>query len=300
MTGVTDVGSPHVSVVIPALNEGRNLIDTVSSVAESSNDLAVEIIVVDDGSDDGAPQRIAALEPDRAVPVRVIDGPRAGIASARNAGAAEARAPVIVFLDGHCYVPPGWLEPLIAPFADQSVGLTGPAFTSIREPHNVACGVTWVDPTLGNVWLPATTSGPVPFHIGACQAVRAEAFEQLGGFDRGMTRWGSEDIELCLRMWLSGYEVHAAPSSLVHHLFRTSRPYDVDVAEVLYNHLRMALLHFDERRLAVVLANMSRFEGAAVAMAKAFANGVVAEREMLFARRQHDVEWFFDRFGIEF
>jgi glycosyltransferase involved in cell wall biosynthesis len=290
---------PRASVVIPALNEGENLIDTVECVHAHCGPFAPEIIVVDDGSNDGAPQRIAGRYHDDPS-VRVIAGPHAGIARARNAGAEAATGELIVFLDGHCYVPNGWLAPLLSPFADPNVAMVGPAFRSIRDRGATACGITWSDAGLGNVWLPPETRGPVPFHIGACQAVRASAFADVDGFDRGMTRWGSEDIELCLRFWLLGYEVHAAPDSIVYHLFRTSRPYDVDVALILYNHLRMAILHFDEGRLAQVLARMKHFEQAEQALAKAYLNGVIADRNALLARRVRDIDWLFQRFGIDF
>ena len=293
------MSAPTVSVVIPALNEGANLIDTVACVRAHSGDPAPQIIVVDDGSTDGAPQRLAARFADDEG-VRVVNGPREGIARARNAGAAVASGEVVVFLDGHCHVPPGWLAALVAPFADPAVAMTGPAFASIRDPLAVACGVTWADASLGNVWLPAETAGPVPFHIGACQAVRAKTFAEVGGFDSGMTRWGSEDIELCLRLWLLGHEVHAAPASRVHHLFRTSRPYEVDAALIFYNHLRLALLHFDEARLAKVLALLIRCEGAERSLARAYAGGVVQQREALWARRRRNVDWLFARFGIGF
>ena len=300
MDGASRSGAlPSVSIVIPALSEGGNLIDTVAAVRTHSGALDPEVIVVDDGSTDGAPQRAAARfasDPK----VRVIHGPQEGIARARNAGAAVTGGDAIVFLDGHCYVPDGWLAPLVAPLAEAAVGLTGPAFTSIRDQRLVACGITWEDEGLGNVWLPAATTGPVPFHIGACQAVRADAFAALGGFDPGMTRWGSEDIELCLRMWLMGYEVHAAPQSLVYHLFRTSRPYDVDQAMILYNHLRLAMLHFDEARLERILARIIRCAGAERCLARALTDGLWSQREAMQRARVRDIDWLFDRFHIGF
>ena len=299
MDGSAPLPEITVSVVIPALSEGQNLIDTVNAVRGNSGNLDPEVIVVDDGSTDGAPQRLAAQRVDDKR-VRVINGPRAGIARARNAGAEMVEGEAIVFLDGHCFVPDGWLAPLVAPLTNPATGLCGPAFTSIRDTRMVACGVTWEDDGLGNVWLPAGPRGPVPFHIGACQAVRADAFRAIGGFDEGMTRWGSEDIEICLRMWLMGFEVHAAPQSLVYHLFRTSRPYDVEIWLILYNHLRMALLHFDEARLERIVKRIMRVEGAEKALAKALTDGVWAEREELRQSRQHDLDWFFDRFEIGF
>lgn len=294
-------GAPErrVSVVIPALSEGENLVDTVAGVRANSGTLDPEVIVVDDGSEDGAPQRVATQFGDDAR-VRVITGPGEGIARARNAGASLAQGDIIVFLDGHCHVPRGWLAPLVAAFDDPAVGLAGPAFSSIRAPRIKACGITWNGPDLGNVWLPALGSGPVPFHIGACQAVRASTFRAIGGFDPGMTRWGSEDIEICLRMWLMGHVVQAVPDSLVYHLFRDAHPYEVTPDLVHYNHLRLALLHFDEPRLAKVLDHFVQARGRGAPLAKAFANGVAAERAALFATRTHDVDWLFQRFQIGF
>lgn len=288
-----------VSVIIPAKSEGENLIDTVKAVRENSGGLQPEIIVVDDASEDGAPQRLAARFAEDDL-VQIIDGPDLGIARARNAGAEVARGEVLVFLDGHCFVPPGWLEPLVAPFADQKVGMTGPGFRSIRDPRARACGITWADASLGNVWLPPETQGPVPFHIGACQAVRADVFAAEGGFDPGMTRWGSEDVELCLRLWLMGYDVHAAPESEVYHLFRNARPYDVDTTLILYNHLRLALLHFDEARLEQVVARLQAFPASAGAIARAFTDGTLSDRDRMWSRRVRDVDWVFQRFQIGF
>lgn len=289
----------RVSIVIPALAEGDNLVDTVAGVRANSGALNPEVIVVDDGATDGAPQRVARRFAGDSR-VQVLKGPAQGIARARNAGAAVATGEVIVFLDGHCHVPKGWLDPLVAAFDDPAVGLAGPAFSSIRDPRITACGITWSGPALDNVWLPTGRAGPVPFHIGACQAVRASTFRAIGGFDSGMTRWGSEDIEICLRMWLMGHVVQAVPASLVYHLFRDKHPYEVTPALVLYNHLRLALLHFDEPRLAKVLATFVQRPGSAEPLAKAYANGVVAERADLFARRTHDLDWLFTRFGIGF
>ena len=36
-------------------------------------------------------------------------------------------------------------------------------------------------------------------------------FEDCGGFDEGLPRWGCEDDELSLRLWMLGYECHVVP-----------------------------------------------------------------------------------------
>lgn len=296
---MTHTTETRVSVVIPARNEGENLVDTVTYVLQNSEWRNLEVIVVDDRSqDDSIPRLRDAHGADPRI--HIVPGAGSGVAAARNRGAEQATGEVIVFLDGHCYVPVGWLAPLVAALNADAAGMSGPAFSNIREPAMRACGVTWGDTTLGNVWLPAGEGvTAVPFHIGACQAVNAAAFRAVGGYDRGMTQWGSEDIELCLRMWLFGYRIYAQPASLVYHLFRTSRPYAVDVVHILYNHLRMALLHFDRPRLERVIAGMVGMAGVEASLARAYTDDTLLRRARYLATRTHDMDWFCARFGID-
>ncbi len=287
-----------VSVIIPACNEGDNLVDTAGCVLKNSGFAGrLEVLVVDDGSTDGGPERALAQHGNGRL--RVVAGGGLGVAGARNRGAEAAGGDVLVFLDAHCYVPPGWLEPLVAACLGAGVGLAGPAFTDIGHPGMRACGITWGDATLDNVWLPcAPEREPMPFHIGACQAVRADAFRAVGGYDGGMGRWGSEDIELCLRMWLLGYEVVGEPRSLVYHLFRRSHPYDVDAGQVVFNKLRMVVAHFDEARLTRVLQRMRGYWGLESGLARVLAGDTIERRRELLARRVRDLDWLCRRFGI--
>lgn len=288
---------PRVTIVIPALNEGENLVDTVRFVLQNSQYEALEVVIVDDGSQDGSVDRALAVHGHSRV--RAVAGEGLGVAHARNRGAAEAKGELLVFLDGHCYVPPGWLKPLVTALSLEEAGLAGPAFTNIRNPRMKACGVTWGDASLGNVWLPyGQEISLVPFHIGACQAVRAEIFHQVGGYDVGMIGWGSEDIELCLRLWLFGYRIYAQPASLVYHLFRTSRPYSVDTARILYNHLRLALLHLEVAPLLRVIQHMLAFQGIEWGLTQAFTDDTPLRRQEFLVRRKRDFNWFCHQFQM--
>jgi hypothetical protein len=87
---------------------------------------------------------------------------------------------------------------------------------------------------------------------------------------------------------------------VVFHLFRDTRPYSVEARLILYNHLRLALLHFDEARLEKVVAHILRWDIAAGALVLALTGGVAAERAALQAARVRDADWFFHRFRIGF
>jgi glycosyltransferase involved in cell wall biosynthesis len=87
--------APTVSVVIPTRNRWQLLSRTLGS-ALSQEAVAVEVVVVDDGSDDQQTS-MTGLEDSRVKLVR--HQYRQGPAAARNSGVREARAPWIAFLD---------------------------------------------------------------------------------------------------------------------------------------------------------------------------------------------------------
>jgi glycosyltransferase involved in cell wall biosynthesis len=85
----------RVSVVIPCLNEAESIGQCVTTARRvlDEHGLDGEVVVVDNGSDDGS-GRLAAL-----AGARVVDEPRRGYGSAYRAGFADARGDYIVMID---------------------------------------------------------------------------------------------------------------------------------------------------------------------------------------------------------
>ena len=284
--------APAISVILPSHNEGENLVDTVRCVLRNSGEEPLEIVVVDDGSDDGSPER--ALERAKDAPVRVVRGEHLGVVGARNLGAAHARGEVLVFLDAHCYVRPGWLEALAATVAQPRVGLAGPACASLAAGQGpFGCGMTFTDPGLSVAWLPPRATAPyaVPLICGCCQALRRGVFRALGGYDAGMTRWGSEDHEICLSVHGHGLEVAVVPQSMIFHLFRDRHTYRVAGVEVLYNLLRMALVHLSDADFARVIEAYRSFPGLRASLELLEASDARARRNLWRATRRGNDGW---------
>jgi GT2 family glycosyltransferase len=291
--------APEVSIVILDHNEGDRLRSTVDAML-ATIPAGTEIVVVDDGSTDGSADglddRIQVLHP----------AERLGVARGRNYGAAHCAGRIIVFSDGHVRTEPGWLEPLVREldqecWSTDPVGAVAPAVGHLDGRPGIGHGYTWQDLSLGMKWLQSPDGEPleVPFLCGCFVGMRREVFDAIGGFDEGMYRWGSEDSELCLRLWLAGYRCLAVPDSLVFHLFRDRFPYDVDDAGIVFNVLRLAALHFTDEGLARFCRTQAHRPGYVEAWPQLLDSDTWKRRERFDAARVRDAQWFSTRFALD-
>lgn len=101
---------PRVSVIIPTYNRSGMVNETIYSVlAQTEPDL--EVIVVDDGSDDDTRKIIKAIEDDR---VKYFYKDNGGPASARNLGLAKALGEYMAFLDSDDFWPKDYLHVVLS------------------------------------------------------------------------------------------------------------------------------------------------------------------------------------------
>lgn len=107
-----------ISVVIDNHNYGRFLKETLDSVlAQVLDDVAVEIVVVDDGSTDESREILASYAPR----VKSLLQARQGQASAFNNGLAAARGDIVFLLDSDDVFLPGKLQAVVSAFKDPKV-----------------------------------------------------------------------------------------------------------------------------------------------------------------------------------
>lgn len=288
---------PRLSVIIPALNEATHLRDTVTQLQATLPE-GSDLVVVDDGSSDGCADFLEAARAE----VTLLRTTRLGAARARNWGAQHARGDVLVFADAHIHTPAGWWAPLLAALDDPQVGAVAPVISAMGKRQQKGFGLRWSGPNLDVEWLgpQGETPYPVPLLPGACLAMRAETWQATGGFDEGIRRWGAEDAELSLRLWLLGYELRLVPAVEVAHLFRPCHPYAITWDDVVHNLLRLALTHFQPLRWRGVVAALKGYTADADALALSVESDVWSRRLALMARRVRDDEWFMRRFGMTF
>lgn len=286
------------SVVIPTRNEGDMLHMTVDSVLSQTSYPNLEIVVVNDGSTDGSCDRYCRGWEK----VRVVDAGGVGIPRARNLGEEHARGDYVVFLDAHCRVSPNWLQLFAEALTAPDVAIVGPTFTRLEAPEPKGCGMTWLNHKLEKIWFFPDRSKrayDVPITPGGCQAFRRATFRTLRRFDEGFTKFGFQDVELCLRAWLLGYRVQVSPNAEVAHHFRESRNYEVEDIGIIYNFVRLIHTHFSPSRIRRCLRAIGPYPNLERAIDKLYGSDVFELRAELEASRVDDDQWFFEQFVPE-
>jgi GT2 family glycosyltransferase len=285
-----------ISVILPATNESVLLRRTVEQFA-ATLPANSEIIVVDNGSTDGCADFLEEEEWENVHLIRSTEP--LGVAAARNRGLAAARGEFVVFSDAHMDVPERWWQPMVRALNLPHVGVVGPGIGVMGKiEKRVTYGQRIAETNLRVEWLrwQSDEPHPVPTLGGGFMAMRHETLRQAGAFDEGMPQWGSEDLELCVRYWLLGYEVWVVPEVTVLHYFRKARPYGIQWHLLTHNLLRVALLHFSPQRLARVASALRNHVRFGAALALAVESDVWQKRADFAARRVRDDDWLFEKF----
>jgi glycosyltransferase involved in cell wall biosynthesis len=91
---------PLLSIVIAVYNDWEPLDDCLQSLAQQANGPSFEVIIVDDGSREVAPECIRRWT--ERYPLTIIRQSHVGISAARNRGVQVSRGEVLVFVDADC------------------------------------------------------------------------------------------------------------------------------------------------------------------------------------------------------
>jgi GT2 family glycosyltransferase len=232
----TPARPPMVSIIIPLRDKVELLRDCIESIHACSNDVPFEIIIVDNGSVEQATHEYlqTLTQSDERSQVLAADIPF-NWSRLNNLAAERARGDVLLFLNNDTRViTPGWLDSLAGYALLPDVGVVGGLlfFEDGTIQHSgVVVGMNgWADHLFSG--CPDQHPGPPPFVspvitrntlavTGACMAIAADRFRQLGGFDEAFTICGS-DVEICLRAHRQGYfNVICAESQLYHYESKT-------------------------------------------------------------------------------
>lgn len=223
----------------------------------------LEVVLIDNGSDDGSVEEMRAKH----AWVRVhVNSRNVGFAPACNQGAQLATRPeVLVFLNNDMRVEPGFLKELVAPLVRAECDATTAKMLSWDGKLLNSAGGGMNFHGLGFQYgmnRPPAPEFDVPrrtlFPCGGAMAIRARAFDEAGGFDPEFFAY-YEDVDLGWRLWVLGKSVHYVPTAVCyHHHSGTSKSFPPEVVRLLQvrNPMYACFKNYDDENLRKVLPAM--------------------------------------------
>lgn len=206
--------NPFVSIVIPGKNEGENIYKLVMSL-ERQTYKNIEVIVVDDGSDDNTEFICRDLERNGLITSFYRNDVRGGKASAANLGFRMSKGDIIVHLDADCTFEPDAIEQVILPFfMYKNVGAVG-GNVVVRNYEQSLCtslqGIEYIDSiSIGRIV--SSELGIYRMVSGAFGAFSREGLNRVGGWDIGP----GLDGDITVRLRKLGYNIHFAPAAVCY------------------------------------------------------------------------------------
>ncbi|WP_169306746.1 glycosyltransferase family 2 protein [Cohnella pontilimi] len=194
------------SIIIPTFNRLQVLKKCLDNIFEHTAS-SHEIIVVDNGSNDGTSSYLKSLA--GAVRSRKLDKNR-GYAGAVNVGLTMAKGTTIALLHEDTMVTHKWLDNMLRCLnSNPQIGMVGPVtdrtakeMQEIEHRNNRQNSKRW------------RKTDRLP---GCCLLFRRELFEQIGFFDEGFENGSCEDEDYFLRVRLLGRHLMTAGDTFVHY-----------------------------------------------------------------------------------
>lgn len=236
-----------VAAVVVSYNSARELPESLGSLHRLNVDT---VVVVDNSSTDDS------VDVARRYTDHVLTLPNVGFGAAVNAGVENAPGVDAYFLlNPDCQLTADNFERLVdALRGDSSLGAVAPLMRYPDGRYGISSGP---EPTLAKEWLaalrvdhlvprrlkqvlsrsaalrarvpmlqyvaaePSPETRPAAWVSGFCMLLRADAFQQIGGFDPGFFLY-FEDVDICRRLRDAGWQVASVGTSVAEHKESTS------------------------------------------------------------------------------
>ena len=196
--------SPSVAVVVPAFNEEKVIVQTVTSLLACDLPGQFEIIVVDDGSSDNTYDVATSAFADHPQ-VQIYTRPNGGKSAALNYGIARTQAEIVVALDADTVFSRDTVAKLVRHFQDPKIG-------AVAGNAKVGNRINLLTRWQALEYITSQNLDRRAFSIlncitvvpGAVGAWRRELIKRAGGFDQSTL---AEDADLTMAIRKLGYAI---------------------------------------------------------------------------------------------
>jgi GT2 family glycosyltransferase len=255
-------GNPRVSILIPNKDHVDDLDLCIRSIEEKSTWKNIEILVIENNSED--PQTFAYYEQiQKQYPnVRIVTytGPF-NYSAINNVGAKAATGDYLLLLNNDTEViTPDWLEIMLGYGQREDVAIVGAKLYYPDDTIQHAGIVVGLGGFAGHVQTGLSkihvgylgrliTTQQISAVTGACLMVKRSVYEEVEGLDEGFAV-ALNDVDFCLRVREKGYHVIFAADAELYHYESKSRGYeDTPEKQVRFDH---EVERFQKRHQAIL------------------------------------------------
>ena len=214
---------PLITVVVVTLNNLHLLRNCLNSIYAQDYG-AIEIVVVDNGSDEDVRGMLAKQFPE----VRMVRlDKNYGFAGGNNRGIEAAQGKYIALINNDAVAAPQWISSLVATAeSDSTIGAAASIIIDGNQPEVLdSCGVGIAldgmsRQAMRGMFVPHQLTQPkeVLLFSGCACLLRMEALNEVGLFDEDFFAY-CEDTDIGLRLRWAGWKIIAAPGAYVHHYY---------------------------------------------------------------------------------
>lgn len=252
------------TVVMPFLNEGKEPRLTAESILATSTPGFVEVIAVDDCSDEGKSPDMSGLQN-----VHYIKNTRRlGVSGCRDLGVAAAGAPLILIIDGHMrFKNDNWATKIVEALTrdpETAICTTSLGLGWRGGSHNKKQNPVDVNKPNGRYYAGTTTlrgergrsrvkileakwgtkarvppDGEIACILGANYGFDKQWYQKIRGFS-GLMMYGSSEPFVSMKSWFAGGRCRILTDVEIGHFYRPRHPYTVKFDWIYYNKMRIA------------------------------------------------------------
>ena len=207
-----------ISVVVCTVNRARQLKECLSHLHNAHNPgVITELIVVDNNSSDKTKEVVAGFRDSSFSEIKYLFEERQGLSHARNKGIAEAKYPLLAFIDDDCYVGKDWLGTIFREFfSDPFLDILG-GRVELAQKSDQPVGIrTFSDRAqISSFW-------ELHLRMIGCNFVcTRKAIEKVGQFDpllgKGSKSGSAEDTDFFYRALKKELKIMYSPELTVFH-----------------------------------------------------------------------------------
>ena len=246
------------SIIIVNYNVKEFLQNLLTSLFKAVQHLSTEIIVVDNGSDDGSVELLREKFPQVTL---IANKENLGFSKANNLGLKIAKGKFLLLLNPDTIVQEDTFEKLIKFFnQNQDAGIAGCKILNPDGTLQLACRRSFPGPWTSfckvsglSALLPSSKlfarynltfkdenrSYEVDAVSGSFMMLRREVYEKIGGLDEQFFMYG-EDLDWCYRVQKAGWKVYYVhDTTIIHYKGESTKRSNLDETKIFYNAMHL-------------------------------------------------------------